>query len=721
MHVGTPEAYLKTLIRQLNSVNVATSYLEDEEREEFAPELHQALRACQMTSLLYGHTVVAVAGSQGAGKTTLVRELYEIDTCWLAGNEGQGERVPVMVLEDAAVTAPQAFLYKWTDDLGADGMRGTPVSPAVFKDATRAWGELTLALPVLRVPVRHGGGRPNTGFMLLPGYEEINRHNQSWQEFMRLALVASSACVLVTDGSLLAQQQDIMLFDLKEQQLAGVYPVIAITKTEEMEEEHLAELRATASARFEVPTTSVVCTGSGNVEAWQRSLLAALGRNGGIGAEARSRQLQDLEKLSRMVGVVVNEARRAIRRREDLSDDGGTLLDVLEELKQATTETRDAYKKRLDTALDDVAALAGKDAATDYNATEAGWQNAGRQVWDWASLASHKGEQRAADRLQTAVLNRGGGAAFALTHAALLADLAKDKLTLPITPSTAPGQEAMFEHADAPGGNPLATLGTLVTVRRRPDSDAPSRQQAQSLRQEIRQLPAIATTYLSAVQTAVIESAAPEKVSSLPDLLKQGTSTISNMNGLTKDLIKAAAAVLVIDVADGEIDSIPGLINGIAAAVSGIGAAFAGGAGVTGAGAAAATGTGAAAAAGGAAGTTAAVAAGTTATAVAAGAGLAIGAAVVAYAGIELLGRHQAKGAEQAKAAVHAAVRDQKTRHLAAFDEMMDWLRGRVNERLHVILRLDEALGQRLRAQLAIGDLADARACFQEEARAQLA
>ena len=718
MHHGTPEAYLKTLVRQLNSLNVATSYLEDDEREEFAPELHQALRACQMTSLLYGNTVVAVAGSQGAGKTTLVRELYEIDTCWLAGNEGQGERVPVMVLEDVAVTAPQGFLYKWTDDLGADGMRGTPVSPKAFKDATRAWGGDTLTLPVLRVPVRYGGGRPNTGFMLLPGYEEINRHNQSWQEFMRLALVASGACVLVTDGSLLAQQQDIMLVDLKEQQLAGVNPVIAITKTEEMEEERRVELRATASTRFGVPAASAICTGSGNIGAWKESLLAALGRHGGIGVEARSRQLQDLEKLSRMVGVVVSEARRAIRTKEDLSDGGGMLLDVLEELKQATIETRDAYKKRLDKALDEVAALAGKAAEADYNAAETGWRNAGRHVWDWASLTSHKGEQRAADRLQAAVLDQGGGAAFAPTHAALLADLAKDRLVLPITPAVAPGDGAVIEHAGAPGANSLAMLGTLVAVRRRPDSDTLSRQQGQSLRQEIRRLPAIAATYLSAMQTAVVASAAPEKVSSLPDLLQQGTATIGSMNGLTKDLIKAAAAVLVIDVADGEIDSIPGLVNGIAAAVSGIGAAFSGGITMTGAGAAGAAGTGAAAA-GGASGTGAAVAAGTTATAVAAGAGLAIGAAVVAYGGIEALGRHQAKGAEQAKAAVHAAVRDQKTRHLAAFDEMMDWLRGQVNERLHVMLRLDEALGQRLRAQLAISDLADARACFQEEARAQ--
>lgn len=79
MHLGTPEAYLKTLVRQLNSVNVATGYLPEEEREEFVPELHRALRACQMISLIYGHTVIAVAGSQGAEKP----RWYASFTAWM--------------------------------------------------------------------------------------------------------------------------------------------------------------------------------------------------------------------------------------------------------------------------------------------------------------------------------------------------------------------------------------------------------------------------------------------------------------------------------------------------------------------------------------------------------------------------------------------------------------------------------------------------------------
>ena len=711
MHLGTPEAYLKTLVRQLNSVNVATGYLSEEEREEFLPELHEALRACQMTSLIYGHTVTAVAGSQGAGKTTLIRELYGLDDSWLAGNEGQGERVPVMVLEDEAVTAPQGFLYRWTDEVGTEGMRGTPVSPAAFGNATRAWGGNTLELPVLRVPVRHGGGRSNVGFMLLPGYEEINDRNESWQAFMRLALVAASACVLVTDGSLLAQHNDTILVDLKEQQLAGVEPVVAIAKTEKMAEERRAELRTTAAARFGVPEERTICTGSGNAAEWEAPLLAAVGRHGGVGAETRARQLQDLEKLGRVVGIVVNEARRAVRTSADLSDDGEMLLDVLKELEDAVSATRSRYESGLSKALSDAAKAAGEAARSDYIAAETGWSNAGRQMAEWASLASHRSEQRGADRLRAAILEAGGGAAFAPRHAELLADLAKDSLFLALAPPV-PANEALVEHANDLSAESLATLGMLVTARP-PETTALNLMQAQSLRREIRQLPAIAAGYLSAVQTVVAASPTPEEVSGLPDLLKAGSDTINSMNGLTKGLIKAAAAVLVIDAADGEIDSIPGLVNGIASAIGFAGAASSGAAAGT-----AAAGTAAGTAAAGTA--TAGTAAGTVAATVATGAGIAVGAAVVAYAGIEVLSRHQARGADQARAAAIAAIRDQKTRHLAAFDEMMGWLKERVSERLRIMLRLDEMLGHRLRAQLAISDLANTRAWFQEEARAQI-
>src|SRR5262249_42824274 len=62
------------------------------------------LRSTYLAELLSEHYLVAVAGAQGAGKTTLVREIYGLDRTWLRDNPGRGERVPVMIVEREAAT-----------------------------------------------------------------------------------------------------------------------------------------------------------------------------------------------------------------------------------------------------------------------------------------------------------------------------------------------------------------------------------------------------------------------------------------------------------------------------------------------------------------------------------------------------------------------------------------------------------------------------------------
>ena len=377
MPTVTPEAYLRTLIRRLKVVDAATTYLTEQAREAFNGVLYQAMRDCQMTSLLHDHMVVAIAGDQGAGKTMLVRLLYDLDNTWLKDNPGRGEYLPTLVVEDPRIDKPQGYLYRWTDDTDPAEPRGEQVKPDAFHAATRAWTGEVLELPVLRVPVRYFGGAQHCGFLLLPGYEKRTAKNGAWQDFMRLALVAASACVLVTNAGLLAQQQDAIRSDLQKNQLQGVEPAIVITGTEAMVPDRQEELRRAAAERFEVPSDCVLCAGTGDqayVERWRQELLGVLGGRGGIGQTARERQLGDLEERIRQVGIVVRDARTAVRaHRAEGSEKEDLRQDILETLDEAIERVRGDYKRELTRKLGTIRDKARDTARNDFNNKETGW------------------------------------------------------------------------------------------------------------------------------------------------------------------------------------------------------------------------------------------------------------------------------------------------------------------------------------------------------------
>lgn len=707
MQVVTPEAYLATLVRRLAAVDRATSYLEGgdkDARRGFIGDLRRAQRDCRMTALLYDHTVVAVAGDQGAGKTRLMRLLYDLDTEWLGDNAGRGEYLPVLVLEDARVSKAEGCLYRWDDQTAPGAPRGEAVTAEGFRKAVTAWGD-DLVLPVLRVPPRYFGGAANSGFLLLPGYEKITAKNRAWQDFMRLALVASSACILVTNGGLLAQAQDAIRTDLQKNQLAGVQPVIAVTGTETLPRQRRQELRETAAARFGVPLDGVVCTGVGDPayeDAIRQELRAALGRQGGVGLRARDRQLEDLEELSLHVGLVVSEARQAVRSGRDAQPESEELrLEIMDVLDRAIEDMRADYRRNLEAKLAGVERQALAAARHDFDEAETGWMARFRDVKDNVLLKGVRAEERMHARLQAAVEDSGGGAAFAPVHATLLADLSRSQLALPEPSAPEPagalselpdgtGEVTILDRA-APSGTQksLQALQGVLAQRRDHNSALPDRQDAQEMRGAVRLLPAIATTYMSAMQSGVIAVTGPGQVptTDLREILQDVTDTTVEMHGLTKPLLKAAAGVLAIDVAvDGEVDSIPAFARALMSVVQGPGSTV-----------------------------------GSAAVGAVGPVGMAIGAAVIAYAVISSLEKQQARGRAHVTEAIGSAFREQRTRHLAQFDELMSWIRRRVSDRLEVLLRLDEGLGNQLRATLAIDDLREAQTSFLEEMRGRTA
>src|SRR4051794_4088627 len=169
---------------------------------ELAAEL---LSQTLATELLHDRDLLGVTGTQGAGKTTLMREVYgEQVEGWLADNAGRGEKLPVLITEESGRVQTEACLYELADKGAAlTALRARVVDKPEWEGALR--GALpAVVLAELRVaPNVFDGAR--RGFLLLPGYEAVHEQNARFQKRMRRALAACNGFVIVTSRSRLAQ------------------------------------------------------------------------------------------------------------------------------------------------------------------------------------------------------------------------------------------------------------------------------------------------------------------------------------------------------------------------------------------------------------------------------------------------------------------------------------------------------------------------------------
>ncbi len=61
-------------------------------------------RKLRITRELADTKYIAIAGTQSAGKTRLIREMYDLDHQWLSDNEGRGEQLPLFIIEHKECT-----------------------------------------------------------------------------------------------------------------------------------------------------------------------------------------------------------------------------------------------------------------------------------------------------------------------------------------------------------------------------------------------------------------------------------------------------------------------------------------------------------------------------------------------------------------------------------------------------------------------------------------
>lgn len=361
MAMESPALLLTDLNKALRRLRGACTDLGNEEVDE---KLLEVMRRLLLAEVLGNTWIVVMGGSQGAGKTTLMASIYDLHgdgPRWLQSNEGRGEKMPVLILEVEDLEHAQGYVRRLVPDAASQGYRldDFKVNVQEFQCAICDPNAEDL-LPVLKVPRRYFK-RDNQAWLLLPGYEKQERDNRAWQELMRQAMIAAGGCIIVTDETRMANQQQLEIVrDMLENELKGCKPYIVVSKTEAYRNDpkRQADLRSSAQATFQVAPElaerNIILSGTddaGYIEQWMPHLRRAIDDLNFSGESDRHFQMSHLSEivgkdLTRVLNAIRSKARLYFTSDKASGIDGAEVLEeVLGRFDEAAVELRSQHNR----------------------------------------------------------------------------------------------------------------------------------------------------------------------------------------------------------------------------------------------------------------------------------------------------------------------------------------------------------------------------------------
>lgn len=569
------------------------------------PALVSIIRKLRIARELSSIYYICVAGSQSAGKTRLIRELYQLDEGWLADNQGRGERIPVFILEKEC-DAPYAVVVKYD-------AQGNEQEEAIGQDAFRALisgyensGNLDCLFPKLYVPRRYFDSQ-RCGFVLLPGYEMLNPNNAEWQGLMRHTLVHSLGSILVTDRTRIADNsQKQILNDLVARYFPDRKPAIAVTKTEMLMPEQKDELAETVADVFRIRSDEqdrVIFTGVGDEAyraAWSSQLIRIINKYALSAAGSDAGRLRELEKLldtevATIKAALENElAAQSVS--EHLTERHAERMQ--EAFTKASERYRNRYAKKLREHTENYLNQVKEIAEKKYNDEEEGFTRKFRHAANFLTLKSGENETRFKSRIIDCWCNGTNMLQSPLESDYLaISDMSVKELGIQEIASSELAalklgeldkllgyENATFDMPEVDSQKLQHDLRLLFS-KGVTSTESAARLKETHVEHVLKVLPAITMEYFRLNQAVAIR--APELArteleafdfSKLASSIQQDLPKVAQASPSAKPLLNTLAAILAVDVAiDGSIDTIPaiaGTLTGSQTAAASLGASL---------------------------------------------------------------------------------------------------------------------------------------------------
>ncbi len=174
-----------------------TDYLRSDENTKdaytYAEGIFGFIRKLFISSMMYNKKLICVSGLQGAGKTTLMRNFYNLDNKFLDPTRGRGERIPVLITEKKDIATPKMYAIKIDKNSNGEYCQSNvELSADEYHSVSRGEDSKIMYLELF-VPYSHTYNE-GISFMLLPGFEKKNDY---WNNLIEFSVNSSDAAVFV--------------------------------------------------------------------------------------------------------------------------------------------------------------------------------------------------------------------------------------------------------------------------------------------------------------------------------------------------------------------------------------------------------------------------------------------------------------------------------------------------------------------------------------------
>lgn len=253
----------------------------EEKKKNILDQLTELYNKLALTDLMADKSLLAITGLQGTGKTTIMKNLYELPKSILPTNSSRGERLPVFFTEKDTQSI-ETYVYRFSnDDNQKVKIDRVKIDEETFnRISMNPTPKIDLWLECI-VPQRYLFDDKKS-IVLLPGFEK-DRKDVS-QLLLEHVLYLSSSSVLVVRKDTYARETTQNMMARVKEIYQSVKPIVAISfgnVNEEQNEQFKKELLA----EFNVPEGEekrVVITGVGPTFStdWKQELIDSINEFG---------------------------------------------------------------------------------------------------------------------------------------------------------------------------------------------------------------------------------------------------------------------------------------------------------------------------------------------------------------------------------------------------------------------------------------------------------